>query len=110
MTSLGVAQHGKVSAVDVPMSEPIQPLIDRINWNAASGAAAAYHNNRLYMAVPLDGSSDNNGILIFDYLAGGWAGYDTGSAIKVKRFLEQRIKGSGDCFSGHRWVLKSVRR
>jgi hypothetical protein len=103
VTSLGVAQHGKVSAVDVPMSEPIQPLIDRINWNAASGAAAAYHNNRLYMAVPLDGSSDNNVILIFDYLAGGWAGYDTltyssGRAIKVKQFLETTHQGKRRLF------------
>ena len=101
VTSLGVAQHGKVSAVDVPMSEPIQPLIDRINWNAASGAAAAYHNNRLYMAVPLDGSSssqDNNAILVFDYLAGGWAGYDTGNAIKVKTFLETTHQGKRRLF------------
>ena len=101
VTSLGVAQNGKVSAVDVPMSEPIQPLIDRINWNAASGAAAAYHNNRLYMAVPLDGSSssqENNAILVFDYLAGGWAGYDTGNAIKVKTFLETTHQGKRRLF------------
>lgn len=101
VTSLGVAQHGKVSAVDVPMSEPIQPLIDRINWNAASGAATAYHNNRLYMAVPLDGSSssqNNNAILVFDYLAGGWAGYDTGSAINVKQFLETTHQGKRRLF------------
>jgi hypothetical protein len=98
VTSLGVAQNGKVSAVDVPMSEPIQPLIDRINWNAASGAAAAYHNNRLYMAVPLDGSSYNNAILVFDYLAGGWAGYDTGNAIKVKSFLETTHQGKRRLF------------
>jgi hypothetical protein len=98
VTSLGVAEHGKVSAVDVPMSEPIQPIIDRINWNAASGAAAAYHNNRLYMAVPLDGSSYNNAILIYDYLAGGWAGYDTGNAIKVKKFLETTHQGKRRLF------------
>ena len=101
VTSLGVAQHGKVSAVDVPMSEPIQPLIDRINWNAAGNAAAAYHNNRLYMAVPLDGASssqENNAILVFDYLAGGWAGYDTGNAIKVKTFLETTHQGKRRLF------------
>ena len=98
VTSLGVAQHGKVSAVDVPMSEPIQPLIDRINWNYASAAVAAYHNNRLYMAVPLDNSTYNNAVLIFDYLAGGWAGYDTGGAIKVKRFVETAHQGKRRLF------------
>jgi hypothetical protein len=98
ITSLGVAANGKVSAVDVPLSEPIQPLIDRINWNYASGAAAAYHNNRLYMAVPLDNSDYNNAILVYDYLAGGWAGYDTGDAIKVKDFLETTHQGKRRLF------------
>jgi hypothetical protein len=98
VTSLGVAQNGKVSAVDVPMSEPIQPLIDRINWNYASGATAAYHNNRLYMAVPLDNSTYNNVVLVFDYLVGGWAGYDTGNAIKVKKFLETTHQGKRRLF------------
>jgi hypothetical protein len=98
VTSLGVAEHGKVSAVDIPMSEPIQPIIDRINWNAASGATAAYHNNRLYMAVPLDNAVYNNAVLVFDYLAGGWAGYDTGNAIKVKKFLETTHQGKRRLF------------
>jgi len=98
ITSLGVAANGKVSAVDIPLSEPIQPLIDRINWNYASGAAAAYHNNRLYMAVPLDDANYNNAILVYDYLAGGWAGYDTGDAIKVKDFLETTHQGKRRLF------------
>ena len=98
VTSLGVAANGKVSAVDVPLSEPIQPLIDRINWNYASGATAAYHNNRMYMAVPLDDSDYNNAILVYDYLAGGWAGYDTGEAIKVKEFIETTHQGKRRLF------------
>lgn len=98
VTSLGVAANGKVSAVDVPLSEPIQPLIDRINWNYASGATAAYHNNRMYMAVPLDDSNYNNAILVYDYLAGGWAGYDTGDAVKVKEFIETTHQGKRRLF------------
>ena len=98
VTSLGVAANGKVSAVDVPLSEPIQPLIDRINWNYASGATAAYHNNRMYMAVPLDDSNYNNAILVYDYLAGGWAGYDTGDAVKVKEFIETAHQGKRRLF------------
>ena len=98
VTSLGIADNGKVSAIDVPLSDPIQPLIDRINWNYASGAAAAYHNNRLYMAVPLDGATENNAILVYDYLAGGWAGYDSGNAVKVKRFVETELQGKRRLF------------
>ena len=98
VTSLGIADNGKVSAIDVPLSDPIQPLIDRINWNYASEAAAAYHNNRLYMAVPLDGATENNAILVYDYLAGGWAGYDSGNAVKVKRFVETELQGKRRLF------------
>jgi hypothetical protein len=98
VTSLSIADNGKVTAVDVPLSEAIQPLIDRINWNAAKGSAAAYHNNRLYMAVPLDGSDYNNVILIYDFLMKSWTGYDDGEAIKVKQFLETVHQGKRRLF------------
>jgi hypothetical protein len=98
VTSLGIADNGKVTAVDVPLSDPIQPLIDRINWNYASGSSAAYHNNRLYMAVPLDGATYNNAILVYDFLAKAWAGYDDGAAVKVKEFVETTYQGKRRLF------------
>ena len=98
VTSLGIADNGKVTAVDVPLSDPIQPLIDRINWNYASGASAAYHNNRLYMAVPLDGATYNNAILVYDFLSQAWAGYDDGAAVKVKQFVETTYQGKRRLF------------
>ena len=98
VTSLGIADNGKVTAVDVPLSDPIQPLIDRINWNYATEATAAYHNNRLYMAVPLDGALYNNAILVYDFLAKAWAGYDDGNAIKVKKFIETTYQGKRRLF------------
>ena len=98
ITSLAIADNGKVTAVDVPLSEAIQPLIDRINWNAASNAAAAYHNNRLYMAVPIDGSTHNNVILVYDFLMKAWAGYDDGEAVKVKQFVETMHQGKRRLF------------
>jgi hypothetical protein len=98
ITSLAIADNGKITAVDVPLSEAIQPLIDRINWNAASNAAAAYHNNRLYMAVPIDGSTYNNVILVYDFLMKAWAGYDDGEAIKVKQFVETMHQGKRRLF------------
>jgi len=98
VTSLSIASNGKVTAVDIPLSEAIQPLIDRINWNTASNSAAAYHNNRLYMAVPIDGSSYNNVILVYDFLTKAWAGYDDGEAVKVKQFVETTHQGKRRLF------------
>lgn len=96
--SLTVASHGKVSAVQLPVSEHIQPVIDRINWNHASKVTAATYANRVYYAVPLDGSTENNAILVFDLLQQAWSGYDQGSGIKVKDFVEMEYQGKRRLF------------
>lgn len=51
-----------------PLSADIQDIIARINWARAEDAVAAYHNNRYYLAVPLDGATANNAILVFNFL------------------------------------------
>jgi hypothetical protein len=66
-----------------PLSKNIQPYIDRINARLAGNATAVYHDNRYYLAVPLDsvaGASDaqgNNAILVFNFLNKGWESLDT---------------------------------
>ena len=96
--SLTVASHGKVNAVQLPVSELIQPIIDRINWNYASKAVAATYGNKYYCAVPLDDSTENNAILVYDLLQKAWSGYDQGSAIKVKDFIEMEFQGKRRLF------------
>lgn len=61
----------------VPLSEPINPLIGRINRNYAQNAVAAYYNNRYYLAVPLDSSTVNNALLVYNFLNQGWESIDT---------------------------------
>lgn len=52
--SLRQTEQNKIQSVTVPFSEPVQPLIDRINWRYASGAYAVYNDSKYYLAVPLD--------------------------------------------------------
>ena len=61
----------------VPLSEPIQGTINRINRDAADKAIGLYFNNRYYLAVPLDDSPVNNAIIVFNFLNGGWESLDT---------------------------------
>jgi hypothetical protein len=61
----------------VPMSQPIQNTIDRINKNYAKNAVSAYFGNRYYLAVPLDNSTTNNAILVFNFLNRQWESVDT---------------------------------
>jgi len=55
-----------------PLSFPIQQTIDRINWQAADRATAAYFNNRVYFALPVDGAVNNNLVLAYDLHRAGW--------------------------------------
>jgi len=69
--------------VESPLSENIQPLIDRISRDLAGGSVAAYFNNRYWIAVPLDtlprqgDARGNNAILVFNLLNRQWESIDT---------------------------------
>ncbi|MDR1191284.1 MAG: hypothetical protein LBK60_06430 [Verrucomicrobiales bacterium] len=55
-----------------PVSEPIQDLIDRVNWDAADTACAAVWNNRYILAVPLDGADAPNTVLVYNAITQSW--------------------------------------
>lgn len=60
----------------LPLSDPINPLIKRINSAYAYNAVAIYHDNRYWIAVPLDNSTRNNAILVYNLLNKGWESLD----------------------------------
>ncbi len=62
---------------ETPLSEPINPVIDRINRSTWSKSVAVYFDNRYYIAVPLDGSLRNNALLVYNFLNGQWESVDT---------------------------------
>ena len=62
---------------EIPLSEPINESIQRINKNAQENAVAVYFDNRYYIAVPLDSSTNNNAILIYNFLNKQWESIDT---------------------------------
>jgi len=61
----------------VPLSEAINPIMSRINKLYAANCVGIYHNNRYYLAVPLDSSTVNNTILVYNFLNKGWESIDT---------------------------------
>lgn len=96
--SVRLTEQGKSQAVDVPVSRDLDPVIRRINWQAAAGACAAFWGNRVYMAVPLDDSTANNAVLVYDTQNGAWSGYDTGTAIAVREWLKVTWQGEERLF------------
>jgi hypothetical protein len=69
--------------VDLPLSDAIQPIIDRINADLAGDSVGVYFGNRYYLAVPLDSAAGvgdatgNNAILVFNFLNSGWESVDS---------------------------------
>ena len=80
IVSLQLHESGKLQGQDVPASDAIQPLIDRVNWDYAHKAVAAYWGNRAYWALPVDGATECNVIAVYDFRNGAWSGYDKGIA------------------------------
>lgn len=62
---------------DVPLSASIQGTIGRINQNHADKAVSVYFDNRYYLAVPLDDSTTNNALLIYNFLNKQWESIDS---------------------------------
>jgi len=60
-----------------PLSEPIDDIVQTINPNAVSASNAIYFNNRLYLAVPTNGSTTCNTLLIYNLLNEAWESVDT---------------------------------
>jgi hypothetical protein len=66
--SLRQTESNKLQSVVLPVSDPIAPLIDRINGRYISQACAAYHDSRYYLAVPLDDAERVGHDLVFQTL------------------------------------------
>lgn len=60
----------------LPLSDPIDPVIKRINSDYAQNSVAIYHDNRYFIAVPLDDATTNNAILVFNLLNQQWESVD----------------------------------
>jgi hypothetical protein len=82
LSDIGVVQMSVNSELSLqntsaPLSDPIQDIIETINWAYAGNAVATFWNNRYYLAVPTSGSTTNNTILVYNFLNSQWESVDT---------------------------------
>jgi hypothetical protein len=59
-----------------PLSEPISDYFARVNTQAVDAACAVYHDNRYYIAAPLDNATRNNHVFVYNLLNQGWESVD----------------------------------
>lgn len=77
---IGFIEGYQLRGIEVPLSEAIDSTIRRINKAHQSKAVSVYFDNRYYIAVPLDNSTENNAILIYNFLNQQWESIDTVNA------------------------------
>ena len=61
---------------ETPLSEAINVTIKRINKAHWDKSVAVYFDNRYFLAVPLDDSTKNNAIIIYNFLNKQWESID----------------------------------
>lgn len=74
---IGFIEGYQLRGIQVPLSESIQATVDRINKEHRSKALSVYFDNKYYLAVPLDDSSSNNAIIVYNFLNQQWESVDT---------------------------------
>lgn len=75
--SVGSNESIRLLTIADPISANIDDVIGRINKQASHKAVATYWNNRYYLAVPLDNSTDNDTVLVYNFILKAWESVDT---------------------------------
>jgi hypothetical protein len=63
--------------VSVPLSEAINPTINAIDPLYIDNAVGIYHDNRYYLAYTPKGSTENNTMIVYNFLNDGWESVDS---------------------------------
>lgn len=63
--------------VSVPLSEAINPTINNIDPLYIDNAVGIYHDNRYYLAYTPKGSTENNTMIVYNFLNDGWESIDS---------------------------------
>lgn len=66
------------SEISPNLSEPVQDIIDRINWAYVSTSVGIFRDNKYILAVPLDSATSPNYCLVYSALNKTWSGLWTG--------------------------------
>ena len=99
VVSLSQTEQSKVRGIDIPFSESIQPIVDRVDPRHEDKIRLAWYDSKLYVALPLDdGSNGNNALAVYDFQSEAWSGYDDGDAIKPKEFFTTTYNGAQRLF------------
>lgn len=66
--------NNSVQHQTLPLSRNIRNIFNRVNWTAASKVSMGYHDNKLYVALPLDNATSCNTVCVYNFITNQWFG------------------------------------
>lgn len=81
--TIRMTDENKLRSSPAPLSWPIKGLMDRVHWPFAYKAILQVHEERLYCAVPVDGSQGCNALFVFNLTTKKWEGMWTADYLKI---------------------------
>jgi hypothetical protein len=93
--SLKQTEFGISQSVVLPLSDPIQDVIEEIDQAHWGKSCAAYFNNRYILSVPVEGGNGTNQrTLVYNFLNQAWEGYWEGSLLVPRYFTRVIVAGT----------------
>jgi hypothetical protein len=93
--SLKQTEFGISQSVVLPLSDPIQDLIEEIDQANWGKSCAAYYNNRYILSVPVEGGNGTNTrTLVYNFLNQAWEGYWEGSLLIPRYYTRVIVAGT----------------
>lgn len=93
--SLKQTEFGISQSVVLPLSDPIQDVIEEIDQAHWRKSCGAYYNNRYILSVPVEGGNGTNQrTLVYNFLNQAWEGYWEGSLLVPRYYLRLIIAGT----------------
>jgi hypothetical protein len=93
--SLKQTEFGISQSVVLPLSDPIQDLIEEIDQANWGKSCAAYYNNRYILSVPVEGGNGTNTrTLAYNFLNQAWEGYWEGSLLVPRYYTRVIVAGT----------------
>ena len=93
--SLKQTEYGISQSVVLPLSDPIQDVIeeiDQVNWRKS---CAAYFSNRYILSVPVEGGDGTNQrTLVYNFLNQAWEGYWEGELLIPRYYVRLVVAGT----------------
>ena len=93
--SLKQTEFGISQSVVLPLSDPIQDVIEEIDQAYWEKSCGAYYNNRYILSVPVEGGDGTNQrTLVYNFLNQAWEGYWEGSLLVPRYYLRLIVAGT----------------